>query len=78
LTAQETGVRPPALVYPGPARPALRLPKIEPPEMEPPPLQAPELRVPTTRERPSLWWRPNGDPKLDLGENGPANLLRGR
>jgi hypothetical protein len=78
LAAQETEVSPPALVYPGPARPRLRLPEIEPPEMAPPALHAPELRVPATRGRPSLRWKPNGDPMLELGEDASANLRRGR
>jgi hypothetical protein len=76
--AQQTEIQPPALVYPGPARPVLRLPKIEPPELEPRRIRVPALRVPPARQQPTLRWRPNVDPRLDLGDDGAAYVPSGR
>ena len=76
--AQDPELQPPALVYPGPARPTLTGPEIEHPEFDPLPLRAPSLHVPATNQRPSLLWGPNAEPRLDPRQNGHVSGLGSR
>jgi hypothetical protein len=78
VAAQDVELQPPALVYPGPARPTLRRPEIKPPEIDPLPLRAPSLDVPATHGRPSLRWKPNAEPRLDPSQHGQVSASEGR